>query len=354
MRAISSLQPDTSFHGVGGAKMQAAGNTRDWLERSAVMGIVEVLKQYSWFKEQLEQMLEEIAHIQPDALVPIDYPKFNLTLAERVRKAGIPTKIIYYISPKVWAWNKGRVPKMAQLLDKMICIFPFEVEIYQQHGLPAVYVGNPLVDELGPIGSDQGRDRSLIGLFPGSREREVAKLFPLMVDAATRAPAPQAPAFRSSRRYPQAGPTNASDAQGNEHAKGKYHYHSSGRQPRADATAHAGVIASGTATLEAAWLGLPYCLVYKVALPTYMLGKLVVKIEHIGLVNILAGEGLVEEFIQGDADPCNIERALELFIKDKTPRAVLQQRLLATAATLGEPGVHHRAAQEVLNELAKG
>jgi len=318
-----------------------------------VMGIVEVLKQYKWFKMKLKEMLEEIIEKQPDMLVLIDYPKFNLTLAKMVREAGVDIKIVYYISPKVWAWNKGRVPKMAKLLDKMICIFPFEVEIYEEYGLPVTYVGNPLVDELGPIGSDEGRDPNLIGLFPGSREREVAKLFPIMVDAAARlyhrneelrfaVPAAseklaeQMEKILESTSMPVEGLITIQ--QGGSHELMK--------------KAYCGVIASGTATLEAAWQGLPYCLVYKVALPTYIIGKLLVKIEHIGLVNILAGEGIVEEFIQGDADPCHIERALELFIKDPEHRSKLQERLLETAATMGKPGVHVRAARELLNVLS--
>jgi len=301
MKSILKHAPDTQFLGNGGKNMEEAGATKNWVDKSAVMGVVEVLKMYKWFKAQLEAILEEIKSEQPDCLILIDYPKFNLTLAKKIREAGIKTKIIYYISPKVWAWNKKRVPVMAELLDKMICIFPFEVEIYQKHNLPTVYVGNPLVDQLGDLGSDENREREIL----------------------------------AQANLPKDDLICIKDGGSQELMR----------------TAHAGVIASGTATLEAAYLGLPYCLVYKIAMPTYLVAKLLVKIEYIGLVNILAGEKVIEEYIQGDADAHHIERALEDFIKDPKHRGKTQQKLLDTARKLGDPGVHDRAAQEVLKEL---
>jgi len=352
MKSILKHAPDTQFLGNGGKNMEEAGATKNWVDKSAVMGVVEVLKMYKWFKAQLEAILEEIKSEQPDCLILIDYPKFNLTLAKKIREAGIKTKIIYYISPKVWAWNKKRVPVMAELLDKMICIFPFEVEIYQKHNLPTVYVGNPLVDQLGDLGSDENRDPNLIGLFPGSREREVSRLFPTMVDAALRLHLsyPNLTFQVPAATEPLAVKMREILAQANLPKDDLICIKDGGSQELMR-TAHAGVIASGTATLEAAYLGLPYCLVYKIAMPTYLVAKLLVKIEYIGLVNILAGEKVIEEYIQGDADAHHIERALEDFIKDPKHRGKTQQKLLDTARKLGDPGVHDRAAQEVLKEL---
>lgn len=352
MRAVSEMRPDIQFLGYGGDNMCKVGGTHDWLEKSAVMGIVEVLKQYKWFKQKLQEMADEIIEKQPTALVLLDYPKFNLMLAERVRAADIKTKIVYYISPKVWAWNKKRVPKMAKLLDKMICIFPFEVEIYEKVGLPVEYVGNPLVDELGIRGSDDDRDRNLVGMFPGSREREIAKLFPIMVHAAVRLHS-KYPNLRfevpaASAKLAQQMKTTMAKMQ---LPKEDLVTISEGGSHSLMRRAYCGVVASGTATLEAAWLGLPYCLVYKVALPTYVIAKAVVKIKYIGLVNILAGRAVVEEFIQGDADPCHLEQAIEAFINDEAHRETIQNQLIETAETMGEPGVHKRAAQALLKAI---
>jgi len=151
-----------------------------------VMGVVEVLKHYRWFKKQFYAMLAEGKEIQPDALILIDYPGYNLRMARAVREALPSIKIIYYVSPQVWAWNKGRIPKMAAILDKMLCILPFEKPLYENSGLSTTFVGHPIVDELVENKIDVARDKNLIGLFPGSREREISKLFPVMVDAARR------------------------------------------------------------------------------------------------------------------------------------------------------------------------
>jgi len=150
------------------------------------MGIVEELKHYRWFKQRFAEMLEQLLAIKPQVLVLIDYPGFNLRFANAVREKLPEIKIVYYISPQVWAWNKGRIPKMAQTLDLMLCIFPFEQQIFESAGLKTVFTGHPLVDELEEKKIDVERADNLVGLFPGSREREVSRLFPLMVETARR------------------------------------------------------------------------------------------------------------------------------------------------------------------------
>ena len=360
MHAIQSeLQKkdlEVRFYGAGGPAMKKVGGEkfRDWLEKAAVMGVVEVLKQYRWFKKQFHFMLEELKEVQPDALILIDYPGFNLRMAKAVREALPKTKIIYYVSPQVWAWNKGRIPKMAAVLDKMLCILPFEKPLYENSGLSATFVGHPIVDELVENKIDVSRDPNLIGLFPGSREREISKLFPVMVDAARRMyTANQDLKFQAPAATKQL-------AELMEKILDKYKLggkyiqitsRSEGGSHRLMQQAHCGVIASGTATLEAAWYGLPYCLVYKIALPTYLLGKMLVKIEHIGLVNILAGKKVVDEFIQGEADPVNIKEALEKFIADPKHTANIKLEMAEAVSQLGDPGCHLRAAKEVISTL---
>jgi lipid-A-disaccharide synthase len=356
MHAIKSEMDDVKFYGAGGPEMKKAGgeDLRDWVEDAAVMGVVEVLKHYRWFKKQFVSMLDELKQIQPDALVLIDYPGYNLRMAKAVREALPDTKIIYYVSPQVWAWNKGRIPKMAAILDKMLCILPFEKPLYENSGLSTTFVGHPIVDELVENKINTDRDGKLIGLFPGSREREISKLFPVMVEAARRmhnensalrfeAPAATETLAKLMQNIIDKGKLSGEFIQVTSRADGGSH--------KLMQKAHCGVIASGTATLEAAWYGLPYCLVYKIALPTYLLGKMLVKIDHIGLVNILAGKKVVDEFIQSEADPVNIKEALHRFITDPEHTATVKAEMAEAVSQLGEPGCHIRAAKEVVSTL---
>lgn len=320
------------------------GGVRDWVEDAAVMGIWEVLKNYSWFKKQFEIMLQEVREMKPEVLLLIDYPGFNLRFAKAVRAALPDIRIVYYVSPQVWAWNKKRIPVMAELLDRMICLFPFEVDIYREAGLRSDFVGHPLVDELEEkrIEGVQ-RDEVLVGLFPGSREREVARLLPMMLKTAKR--------LREKRpdlrfEVPAASEKLALQIR-DEVEKAEVEDWvevSVGQSHSLMQRACCGVLASGTATLEAAYYGLPYCLVYRVAPLTYFIAKLVVKIEFIGIVNILAKKKVVEEFIQGDATPGNVSDCLGRLIEHEDQRRALQDELAETAAILGEAGSHERVA----------
>lgn len=357
MEALKAGLPDVVFHGLGGPAMRKIGGEglTDWVEDAAVMGIWEVLKHYSWFKQRFNETLAELARLRPDALILIDYPGFNLRLARAVKEALPGTRIIYYVSPQVWAWNKGRIPKMASMLDLMLCIFPFEKEIFESAGLPTVFTGHPLVDELELKKENLTREVDLVGLFPGSREREVARLFPMMVETVR-------------RMYSHHPEWRFEAAAASEKLAGLMHeIIRAGGLPNESVievqtgTSHSlmqratcGVVASGTATLEAAALGLPYCLVYKISWPTWIMGKLLVKVDFIGLVNILAGQEVVEELIQSDAEPGHLEHSLSQLMSDDKHREALRQKLHTTAAKLGDPGAHQRAAAEVAKMLNDG
>ena len=157
----------------------------NWLDDAAVLGLWEVLKKYSYFTRKMAETVTRIEDFKPDGIVLIDYPGFNLRLAKRLRDRGYQGKLIYYISPQVWAWKRGRIKTMAKLLDLMICIFPFEKELYEESGLPTEFVGHPLVDSLEEeTQKTVDRDKDLVALLPGSREREIAALFPQMLEAA--------------------------------------------------------------------------------------------------------------------------------------------------------------------------
>ncbi len=350
LRVLRERLPELRVLGAGGPAMAAAcghpPGLRDWVEEAAVVGLWEVVRHIRWFKNRFHELLAEIGRERPRVLVLVDYPGFNLRLAKAVRAAWPQIRIVYYISPQVWAWHRGRIGRMARWLDEVLCILPFEPELFVPAGLPARFVGHPLADELAGERRAATRDPQLVGLFPGSRRREVARLFPVMLEAGRRlrvnhpdvrfeAPAasPQLAAFLRdtlARHHPTL-PVEVLD--GGSHALMQ--------------RAQCAVIASGTATLEAAWFGLPYCLVYKVSWPTYFLGRMLVRLPYIGMVNILAGREVVTELLQSDADPCEIEHALGRFLTDPAHRGQTVAALAEAVAKLGGPGAHQRAAEAI-------
>jgi lipid-A-disaccharide synthase len=354
LRSLKEMVPGVEVHGVGGPKMQAVAGSglTDWVEDAAVMGVWEVLKRYGWFKERFHAMLADLKKIQPDVLLLIDYPGFNLRFADAVKRECPATRIIYYISPKVWAWNKRRIPVMAKLLDEMLCLFPFEQPLFENAGLKTTFVGNPLVDELEELRiAGVERDDLLVGLLPGSREREVARMFPMMIEAAKILSVSN----RSLKfEVPAATAKLADQIHGllNEAGASELIAVTTGRSHSLMQRACCAVIASGTATLEAAYYGLPYCLVYRMAPITYLAAKVLVKIELIGLVNILAGEEVVEELIQSEAEPAPVARSLQAFLDSPAKREALKARLAETTAKLGGEGAHERAATAVAGWLA--
>jgi lipid-A-disaccharide synthase len=356
LRVLERLRPGVEIAGVGGPAMAAVAGVgvKDWVGDAAVVGLWEVVKHYQWFKARFDEMLAEVRALRPEVLLLIDYPGFNLRFSAAVRREFPEVRQVYYIAPQVWAWNQRRVPKMVELLDEMLCLLPFEEPIFTAAGLKTQFVGHPLVDELaGQRNPEVVRDEDLVGLFPGSREREVERLFPVMLEAARRLTG-----WRAALRFEAPA---ASDRLGGRMREMV-------RQAKADdflkvtlGGSHAlmqragcGVIASGTATLEAAYFGLPYCLTYKVAWPTYLAGRLLVKLKHIGLVNILAGEEVVEEFIQGEAEPEPLAAAVRQMLEEPERRQKLQRRLAETVAMLGGEGAHQRAAAAVAGWMRHG
>ena len=264
---------------------------------------------------------------QPDAVVLIDYPGFNLRLAKALREIGYEGRLIFYISPQVWAWKKGRVKTMAKLLDQMICIFPFEKELYESSGLETDFAGHPLVDSLEKKrNADIEREDDLVALLPGSREREIETLFAPMIGAAQ--------ALRKTRpklRFATAAASGVLEKRMREIADqgglGDVEI-SSGGVHELMQRAGTGVVASGTATLEAAYFGLPYCLVYRVAWPTYALGRMLVQVDFLGIVNILAGREVVRELLQGRASAEGIAAELGRLIGDDAAQKKLQDEVI--------------------------
>jgi len=322
----------------------------NWSESAAVVGLWEVVKRYGYFREQFQRALREIGDIDPDAVILIDYPGFNLRLARALRKETPKRKIIYYISPQVWAWNRGRISQMARSLDLMLCIFPFEAELYNKSGLPTVFVGHPMIENLAALRTGEERQSNLIGLFPGSRLREVRKIFPIMIDAAyvisTQRPEISFEVSAASESLALEIQQALAKSSLRERARIV-----TGDAPRTMQRAFAGIIASGTATLEAAYFRLPFVLVYKVSWPTYLAARLVLKTKHLGMPNVLASREIIPEFIQHRARPDAIAKAALKLFDDQAARDVMIAEFDAIIAKLGQTGASEKAARVILEEL---
>jgi len=352
MRALREILPDLVFSGRGGPKMQAVAGEAfiNWSDSAAVVGLWEVVKRYGYFREQFQSALGEVARANPDAVVLIDYPGFNLRLARALKKKSPALKIIYYISPQVWAWNRGRIRQMARFLDLMLCIFPFEAELYNRSGLRTIFVGHPMIQNLAKLRTGEERQANLIGLFPGSRGREVRKIFPIMLGAAG-----EIAAARPEIHFEVAAASEPLAVQIRQMLADSP-LRQRVRIVTADAAgtmqrACAGMVASGTATLEAAYFRLPFVLVYKVSWPTYFAARLVLKTKHLGMPNVLAGREIIPEFIQHEARPAAISKAILKLMNDQAERDLMVSEFEAIIAKLGESGASAKAARAIIGEL---
>ncbi|MFN2476596.1 MAG: lipid-A-disaccharide synthase [Chthoniobacterales bacterium] len=353
MSALRDAQPALEFLGRGGPRMRTlAGRTfTDWSESSSVLGLWEVLKHYNYFRGELRATIAQVTAEAPDAVILIDYPGFNLRLA-RALKAALPElKIIYYISPQVWAWNRRRIPQMARYLDLMLCIFPFEAELYNTSGLRTVFVGHPMLETLAQRRTLEARNSNLVGLFPGSRSREITKILPIMFAAAR-----ELLARRPATRFEIAAASPALSQEirrllETSELREDVVRVSTGEASAAMQRAQVGIVASGTATLEAAYFRLPFVLVYRVAWVTYFVARLVVKVKHLGMPNVLAGHEIVPEFIQHQAEPQKIADAVVRLMNDAEARSLMVAEFDRVVSALGESGASQSAAAAVLQEI---
>ena len=349
MRSLRVLDPELKFIGRGGPQMQkvAGAQFKNWIGDAAVLGLWEVLRKYGYFREQFRQTLNETKKSTPDAVVLIDYPGFNLRLARALRGHSHGQKTIYYISPQVWAWNRGRIKKMAHFIDLVLCIFPFETDLYAASGLRAVFVGHPMIERLESQKIQTHRDPNLIGLFPGSRSREVRKIFPIMIEAAR-----LLLHHNPTLRFRVAAASEELAREMNEQLADRQAIEINvGETATIMQRAFVGIVTSGSATLEAAYFGMPFVLIYKVAWPTYVAARLVVNVDFLGMPNLLAGKEVVPEFIQHDAKPDAIVKAVRLLMEDSPARDRMILDFDATTSKLGGTGASERAAQAILEEL---
>jgi len=364
MRAIHAADPRVEFVGAGGPKMAelSALPYDNWISKAAVVGLVDVLRHYGFFRKKFHGMLEEIDRQKPDAVMLVDYPGFNLRLAKALRKRRYGGKVLYYISPQVWAWNRGRIPKMAKILDLMICVFPFEKPMYEASGLHTIFAGHPLLEALLADKSPKPREDNLLGLFPGSRKREVYRIFPAQL-----ATARIVAAERPGTVFEVAAASEAHAAWIREKAGDFPVKVSVGTAHDLMQRATAGIVCSGTATLEAAFFGLPYCLVYKAAWLTFELGHRLVNVDCLGIINILnnykvnpppdprlpakSAPHIVREFIQHFATPEAMAQEAIRLLDDTAYRNSLTSKFREILAGLQAAGASQRAASAILAEL---
>ncbi len=350
--AIKKLQPDARLFGFGGPQMEAAGvdlccNMQDY----SVMGFWEVLKNLRRMFKLRDHLLDIIKTEKPDVLVLIDYPDFNWRLAAKAKKLGVP--IFSYIPPSAWAWRKGRAKAVAKLADQIAAIFPFETKVYEEAGARIEFVGNPLIDTVKPslnkeaaaayFGMDLKNDNVL--LLPGSRKQEIEIILPEILKVAKVLAAknqktafflPAAPGISRQRLQ------EIVDAFGvNVAIKTEHTYDLMNICDFALAT-------SGTVTLEAALLGLPSVILYKMSPISYFIGNLLVHLPNFSLPNIIAGERILPEFLQGEIQTDKVACEAMRFYKGSAEAAVVKEQLLQIRQKLGAPDAAGRVARLIL------
>ncbi|MEI6971940.1 MAG: lipid-A-disaccharide synthase [bacterium] len=356
VRALRQREPDLTCFGIGGDQLREAGMeiVRDARDMAGV-GFAEILPRLPFFVRTFNSILELARERKPDAVVLVDYPGFNLRLAARAHKMGI--KVIYYICPQVWAWHRSRIPKMARIIDRLLVIFPFEKEVFSGTNLKVDYVGHPLIDETRealarpePALPWGGQPR--IAVLPGSRQQVIERMLPVFMDAAA----------ILLNRHPKAGfmvpaPSReiATVVEGmlSRHKTGGQRWTVvTGQARQIVRTATAAMVSAGTATLETGLMGCPMVIAYKMAPLSFFFAKRLVKVDHAGMVNIVAGKTLCPEFIQDAATPDAIANAVDQLLSSGTERARMISGLKEVAAKLGDGGSHARAAEMILTELA--
>lgn len=356
-KALKSKWPDVRVIGVGGERMSNAGV--ELISRfSSAFGLTEAFSAYREVKATFDKAVNAIKKVRPEVLVPIDYPDFNIRVAKIARSLGI--KILYYVSPQVWAWRKGRVKKIAEIVDRMAVILPFEEEIYKKAGVPCEFVGHPILEEIetelvthhsslvtrkAALGLDP--DRPLLSLLPGSRPHELKRLLPLMIDVVRQ--------WKKEFQGYQFCIPLAPNIDGDEYnpffeaLRQEGVVIQKGESVRVLAASDLAVVASGTATLQAAFLEIPMVVIYKLSPMTYFIGRLIIDVKYISLVNLLSGKGVVTELIQHKANPEDITKELKKILFD----IQYKEKILTDYRLIKEPFSGKRASKRVADIIGE-
>ncbi|MDP3921548.1 MAG: lipid-A-disaccharide synthase [Candidatus Omnitrophota bacterium] len=355
LHSLKRSVPDLDSYGLGGPQMERAGTRliHDMTLISA-LGFGDVLRQYFKYRRIFNRALRAFKEYKPDVVVLIDSPAFNLRFAKKILQ-HVP--VVYYVSPQLWAWGKRRIHTVRKTVTKMLAILPFEKAFYDEAGVDCAFVGHPLLDEIRISDSrdalrskfDMGKDKTAIGLLPGSRKREVTRILPIMLESAK----------YLSARLPNAlffiTPSANVDSAIYDSILAKYPEVKVRKclEDRHDLV-HAldfALVTSGTATLETALLGTPFFLLYKTSWSTYMLGKSLIRVPFLGLVNLLASKKVVPEFIQDDACPRTIAHEAEVLLKNRSLYQSMKDEFTRVRHILGDQGASDRAAREIMKFL---
>jgi lipid-A-disaccharide synthase len=351
VREALVLNPEVHFFGIGGDRMRTVGvKTLVDSADMAVMGLVEVLKHYRVISSAFLKLKNLLLKDPPDLLILIDYPGFNLRLAKVAKNAGV--KVLYYISPKVWAWKAGRIKTIAATINRMAVIFPFEVPLYEKAGVPVSFVGHPLLDlvrvdarrEEAAVSFGLDPSQKVVGLFPGSRRSEIERNLPVILAAAE----------LLQKRFPGlqfvlplASTLNEADILPHLNRTVVAPIITGQRIHDLIRSCDAIISVSGTVTLEIALVGTPMVIIYKLAPVTYQVAKRVVHIDHVGLCNIVAGKTIVKELLQDNASPEKIAAEIGTILEDTRYEAAMRHELAAIQEKLGGGGASRNVAKLV-------
>lgn len=353
---LKRLIPGVEVVGYGGYRMERAGMEliANLAQELPIIGFTPVIRNFGRIRQLLKQAAQLLETRRPQALVLVDYPGFNLRIATVAKRLGIP--VVYYISPQVWVWHKSRLKTIAAAVSKMLVILPFEEEFYRKAGLTSAYVGHPLQDDQTPVTPaaevraqlGAGAQDLLIGLLPGSRESEIARHLPMLLDAASiiKAELPNTCFIIPKAATVDKGKLLERVAQNNSGVRIVEDDFKSVR-----AALNFAICKSGTSTLELALAGVPMVIYYKASLLNYLLGRLVVKIPYIGLPNIIAGREIVPELIQGAATATQIASTALGILTDLARLNRMRADLDEVRITMGGTGAAARVASEIAETI---
>ncbi len=351
VKELKKIMPNIAFFGIGGAKMEKAGV--EVLQRCENLGLSEVISKLPAVIKAQRKLIERVKTKPPEGVILIDFPDFNLHLAKKLKPLNIP--IIYYISPQVWAWRRSRIKQIGQLVDKMLVILPFERNIYYNSGIPAEFVGHPLVDMVeAPLNREAfykkynlSDDKPIISFLPGSRDKEVKRLLPPILGS-----------ISIINRCVDAHFILQLAEWINQNDIDKYinSFKDKGNIIVGDAynvikNSDIVVVASGTVTLESALLGTPMVVLYRLSTPTYLIARLIVKIKYISLVNLLAGELVVTEIIQNEVNRENIASEVMKIWQNPTKQDEMKKKFSTIKNSLGNGGASTRAARIIAESI---
>jgi lipid-A-disaccharide synthase len=352
---IRLLRPGVRILGVGGERMRAAG-VEVFAGIAGAMGLVEALGALKSVRETFRDAASRLREVRPDVLVLIDYPDFNFRLAREAKALGL--RVLYYVSPQLWAWRKGRIREMPRIADRVALVLPFEKELYDRVGMRADFVGHPILDEIAEHAESMAESREALGLkregkcialLPGSRRSELDRLLPVLYDflllygkrhGSARFVLPVAPNVDRGRyrdwfdRFAGAGVRITE-----------------GGAARALRAADAAVVASGTATLQATLLGTPTVVVYKLNPVTYFIGKLLVDVKYVSITNLVLGRESIPELLQGRAEAGAMVASVEGLLEDGERRAGVMRDIDLVRGIFGGPGASRRVAR-IVGEMA--